>query len=444
VATARRKVAKCLIITATEEGIVASKRRLPGGGGNVTRESIREYAAALRLRYRAVGKAQRGVILDEFCRTTGYHRKAAVRLLNHRPQPALDRRGRPREYGPAVEAAVQQIWEASDRICSKRLAPFLPELVTALERHGEITLPDPVRTQLLQVSPATIDRLLHPERAKGGRRPRTSGSGSATLKAQIPLRTFGEWAEAVPGAVQADLVAHCGESTDGFYLTTLDVVDVATGWTECVSVWGKGQQRVGSALHQARQNLPFALRELHTDNGSEFVNAVVYPWCQRESIHFTRGRPYRKNDQAYVEQKNWSVVRRLIGYDRYSTKAAAAAFERLYRLIRLYVNFFQPVRKLRSKERVGAKVVKRYDPARTPYQRVLAAGVLTEAQQQALEQQYQRLNPVRLRAQIDEALTGLWELADRSRAVGAKVAAEAGEEPSDALSPNPQNREERR
>jgi Integrase core domain len=214
--------------------------------------------------------------------------------------------------------------------------------------------------------------------------------------------------------VQADLVAHCGDSTEGFYLTTLNVVDVATGWTECVSVWGKGQQRVGTAVHQVRQSLPFALRELHTDNGSEFLNAVVYPWCRNEGIRLTRGRPYKKNDQAHVEQRNWSVIRRLVGYDRYATKAALSAFEQLYRLLRLYVNYFQPLRKLVSKERVGSKVIKRYDAAQTPYRRVLRTGILTVDQAQRLDQEYHRLNPVRLRLQIDEALAVLWPLAETS------------------------------
>jgi transposase InsO family protein len=233
------------------------------------------------------------------------------------------------------------------------------------------------------------------------------------LKAQIPVRTFGDWEGVRPGAVQADLVLHCGESAEGFYLTTLDAVDVATGWTECTIVWGKSQERVGGALHGVQRGLPFPLQAVHTDNGSEFLNAVVFPWCQRHAIALTRGRPYKKNDQAFVEQKNWSVIRRLVGYDRYSTKAADTAFERVYRLLRLWVNFFQPVRKLIGKERVGAKVVKRFDHAQTPYQRALAAGVLTEDQRPTLATTYARLNPVRLRAQLDAALDTLWALADR-------------------------------
>lgn len=212
-----------------------------------------------------------------------------------------------------------------------------------------------------------------------------------------------------------DLVAHCGESTDGFYLTTLVGVDVATSWTELEAVWGKGQQRVGTGVHKTRQRLPFRLAEIHTDNGGEFINDVLYRWCKQEGVRFTRGRSYKKNDQAYVEQKNWSVSRRLIGYDRYSSKAAYEQMQRLYGYVRLYVNFFQPVSKLVSKERVGAKVKKRYDQAQTPYQRLLATNTLGEEKREELAKLYATLNPVKLRADIDAALEALWKLADRGR-----------------------------
>src|SRR6185437_9303930 len=282
----------CLISLVTEAGGVASESWLPNHGGNVTRQSVREYLEAVRPRYRAAHKAERGRILDEVCRTTGYHRKSAVRLLRGRAtgrSSSQQPHGRPRSYGSEVGAALRDVWEASDRLCSKRLAPFLAEFVASLERHGRLALPAEVREKLVGLSPATIDRLLAPGRPKG-RRPYTQGTASSRLKAQIPLRTFGDWADVPPGALQADLVAHCGESTDGFYLTTLNAVDVATGWTECQAIWGKGQERVGAGLHHIRRRLPFAWRELHTDNGSEFLNSVVYPWCTKHGIRLTRGR----------------------------------------------------------------------------------------------------------------------------------------------------------
>jgi hypothetical protein len=212
--------------------------------------------------------------------------------------------------------------------------------------------------------------------------------------------------------MQADLVAHCGESTAGFYLTTLTLVDVATGWTEVEAIWGKGQERVAGGVRRIRERLPFALRELHTDNGGEFVNHLLYPWCQREGIRLTRGRPYRKNDQAWVEQRNWQVVRRLVGYDRYATRAAHAQLGRLYETVPAYLNFLQPIRKLTGKARDGAKVIKRYDPARTPYRRLLLADILTPTQRERLERFHQRLDPTAVRARIDADLAALWQLAE--------------------------------
>ncbi len=402
-------------MSVTERGIVASKGVLPNLGGDVTRNVILEYARAASWRYLTASKREKGVILDEFCKTTGHHRKSAVRLLCKPPKPTRAGLGRPREYAsPAVEA-LRQVWEASDHLCSKRLAPFVGELVSVLERHGELDLVPEVRTQLLEMSASTMDRLLKPYRLLGLRRPYTTKKSPGALKALIPIRTFGEWVGVKSGSLQIDLVAHCGESTEGFYLNTLVSVDIATSWCECEAIWGKGKERVGTGVHKTRLRLPFALEELHTDNGSEFINDILYPWCKQEGIRFTRGRPYRKNDQAYVEQKNWSVPRRLIGYDRYSTKAAYEQLQRVYADVRLYVNFFQPTRKLIGKAREGAKVKKQYDEAKTPYQRLLVSGVLDEAKREALATLYASLNPVQLRARIDEDLEALWKLADRSR-----------------------------
>jgi hypothetical protein len=263
------------------------------------------------------------------------------------------------------------------------------------------------------MSPATIDRLLRPYRRLGGRRPFTTTKPGSLLKNSIPIRTFADWEENRSGFLEVDLVAHCGESAEGFYLTTLSTVDVASGWSECVGVWGKGQQRVGGAIHRVRQRLPFPLLGLDSDNGGEFINHHLYTYCHREGITFTRSRSYKKNDSCHVEQKNWSVVRRLIGYDRYSSRAALETLNRLYDLIRLYVNFFQPVMKLVAKTRQGAKVHKVYDTARTPYQRLLDAGVLPETKQQELAATYRGLNPVLLLEQINRNLEHLWRLAER-------------------------------
>jgi hypothetical protein len=269
-----------------------------------------------------------------------------------------------------------------------------------------------VEAQLCQISPSTIDRLLRPYRRLGGRRPFTTTKPGSLLKNSIPIRTFADWQENRPGFLEVDLVSHCGESTNGFYLTTLTSVDVASGWSECVGVWGKGQERVGGAVRQIRQRLPFPLLGLDSDNGSEFINQHLYDYCHREGITFTRSRSYKKNDSCHVEQKNWSVVRRLVGYDRYSSKAALEVLNRVYDLLRLYVNFFQPVMKLLSKTRRGAKVSKVYDKAQTPYQRLVEAGLLTEAKQRELATTYYSLSPVTLLKQINENLERLWNLVE--------------------------------
>ena len=381
----------------------------------MTRGSIREYSEALRGRYLRAGKKEKGRILDEFTQVTGYHRKGAIRVLGrgYQPQPGK-RRGRPQRYGPGVGEGLKAAWEATDRLCSKRLHPFLPELVRVLRRHGDRTMTAEMEAQLCQMSPSTIDRLLRPWRRLGGRRPFSTTKPGSLLKNSIPIRTFADWQEECPGFLEVDLVSHCGESAEGFYLTTLCAVDVASGWSECIGVWGKGQERVGTAVQLVRQRLPFPLLGLDSDNGSEFINQHLYTYCQGQGITFTRSRPYKKNDSCHVEQKNWSVVRRLVGYDRYSSPAALEVLNRLYSLLRLYVNFFQPVMKLVAKTRHGARVHKAYDRARTPYQRLLEAGVLTEAKQRELAASYQGLNPVLLLRQINGNLERLWSLAQRS------------------------------
>jgi hypothetical protein len=256
-----------------------------------------------------------------------------------------------------------------------------------------------------------MDRLLRPARRRLGGQPRRKSPPTTSLKAQVPVRTWSEWVDVAPGSLQADLVLHCGESTEGFYLTTLTAVDVATGWTELQAVWGMGKERVGSAVHRVRQRLPFAMCELHNDNGSEFLNHTLRRWCLKEKIGWTRGRGYQKNDQAYVEQKNWFNVRRCVGYGRYTSKEAYETMQQLYSLLGLYGNFFRPVRKIIAKERQGSKVVKRYDRPLTPYQRVLAAGCLREPDREELITQYLSLNPASLRRRIENTLRRLWSLA---------------------------------
>jgi len=278
-----------------------------------------------------------------------------------------------------------------------------------------------VTRQLLQMSPSTIDRLLRPYRRQGRRHGFSTTRAGSLLKREIPIRTFSDWDEACPGFLEVDLVAHCGESTEGFYLNTLTAVDIHTGWVECQAVWGKQEHKVRGAIHEVRKRLPFVCKGIDSDNGSEFINRELKRYCVEHEITFTRSRPYKKNDSAHVEQKNWSVVRRLIGYDRYSTREAFEQLQYVHGLVRLYFNFFQPVMKLVSKTREGAKVRKIYDTARTPYRRVLESADISDESRQALVELYNELDPVTLLDQINRALDTLWSLTDqrlgRSRSV---------------------------
>lgn len=376
----------------------------------MTQNSIRELVRAIRPRYRHAKRVEKSRILDEFLATTGYHRKHAIRLLNHSlKQQRKDRRGRPKTYTSELTSALIKISEICDRICSKRLQPFLPEMVDVLEREGELVLPKETKCLLLQMSPATIDRRLQRVRRQRQRGRSTTKPGTL-LKQAIPVRTFADWDDARPGFVEIDLVAHCGDSTHGEYLNTLNVVDVPTGWSECLVLANRSQREVSAAIERLRQRLPFPLLGIDSDNDSAFINDNLFRYCKQEKITFTCSRPYKKNDQPHVEQKNWSVVRRLIGYERYESREALALFRAIYQDWRLYVNLFQPVLKLVERHRVGSKVRKRYDTARTPYQRVLESPDVSEEDKERLRQVYSTLNPVVLRRCIDENLEKLWKL----------------------------------
>ena len=373
------------------------------------------YAEVMRARYQLADRAGRGVLLDEYCRVTGHHRKAAIRALG-RPRGRSGRRaGRPRRYGPELRPVLEQLWVASDYLSGKLLHAVLPTLLAALQQHQRRAVDPAAGAALQAASPATLDRLLRACRRRRGRAPQRLAPAVTAMRAQVPVRTWSEWADAAPGALQGDLVLHCGDSTEGFYLATLVGVDVASTWTDLQAVWGLRQQRVTGSVEHVSRRLPFALRAWHSDNGSEFVNRSLLDWCRRHGVAFSRGRPYRKNDQAWVEQRNGLLVRRLVGYDRYSSRAAYAVLQRLYGLVRVQHNVFRPVRKLVSKQRVGARVLKRYDRAQTPYQRLLALGVLSAEQQAALARQLAALDPIALARDIQHTLSVLWKLADTRR-----------------------------
>jgi hypothetical protein len=300
-----------------------------------------------------------------------------------------------------VQEALHLAWTTANHICAKRLIPFLPTLVDSLERHGHLHLSEECRSQLLALSPATADRILKPYRKREGRGISTTRSGTL-LKKQIPVRTFNDWNETKPGFMEADLVAHCGTSTEGSFLYTLTLTDIATGWTECLPLLNRGQEAVVAALKRAQQLLPFPLLGIDTDNGAEFINVELLAFCEQEHITFTRARPRRSNDQCYVEQKNGQIVRKVVGYDRFVGEFPYRQLTELYRALRVYVNCFQPSMKLQTKERDGSKVRRTYDQAQTPMQRLLASDALSTQKQQELLRITEALDPLRLLMQLEQ------------------------------------------
>ena len=286
----------------------------------------------------------------------------------------------------------------------------MPDRVEALERHDELKLASETRSKLLQMSASTIDRRLKGARSKLAYRGRSTTKPGTLLKNAIPIRTFADWDEQRPGFVEMDLVAHCGASAVGEFLHTLNVVDIDTRWTEPVALPNKGQKATFEGIQTMRHRLPFPLLGIDSDSGGEFINHHLFNYCQDEQITFTRARPYKKNDQAHVEQRNWTVVRQVVGYARYESPKALKLLNIIYEDLRLFINFFQPVMKLESKTRMGCKVRKKYDMAQTPYQRVQSSSDVDQDVKRQLNDVYLALNPAELRRRIDANLAKLWRL----------------------------------
>lgn len=372
-----------------------------------------ELLEVVRPRYLKANKLEKQKMLDEFTSVTGYHRKHAIRVLKNKVQVQNHLKGKTKTYqtiyrGEVVQV-LEQIWETYGCICSKRLKPFLPEAIRVLERYKEIKISKDTKELLLKISSASIDRCLRPVRIKSPHGLSTTKPGSL-LKKLITVRTFTEWDEERPGFMEIDLVAHCGNTTEGQYLNTLTCTDLCTGWTDVTALPRRSQEAVSEAIHRMRQRLPFPLLGIDSDNGSEFINDLLYRYCLDEKITFTRSRPYKKNDQAHVEQKNWSVVRHTVGYDRWETDQEFAILESIHADLRLYINFFQPSFKLIAKERIGNKTIKRYDIAKTPYQRVLERKDISLEAKARLMNLYLQLNPAELRRRIDQKTAKLWKI----------------------------------
>lgn len=371
-----------------------------------------ELACTVRRRYRTATNDERRQILSEFVAVSGYHPKYAIEVLNRKetgPKTVRTRNRLPL-YGEAAKQALIVMWEASDRVCGKRLKPLLQILLPSLERHGHLKLDEAIRTKVLAMSAATIDRLLRtPKAATGSKKKRRV---VPEIRRRIPVRTFADWKEPPPGSMEMDLVAHCGDVNRGSYVHSLVLTDIASAWTECTPLVVREKTLLVEALERVRISLPFVLRALDVDNGSEFINETLIEYCIGHGIELTRCRPYRKNDQAWIEQKNGAVVRRMIGYRRFEGFATAQALARLYAVSRFFVNFFQPSFKLAEKSREGAQVTKRYHPPQTPCERLLAHDATSDAVKSKLREVADTLDPLQLLEEIRSMQSHLVGLAD--------------------------------
>jgi hypothetical protein len=384
--------------------------------------SREQYLAALREEYLRGNKKQKTRLLNEARKRTKLNRKVLIRKLTRVPAVGdkPKRRTRGTTYGVELKAPLIQVWELFDFPCGQRLAPILREQTERLRASGGLKCSQEVAEQLREMSAKTIDRLLHREREvrclKQHRRPPVH----PLLYQRVPVKTAAEWDRQEVGNLQLDYVLHCGRSTAGEYLLTLSATDIATGWWEGSPQLGRSQKATQESLERIRQRLPFRIQEVHPDNDSGILNDLLWNYCRRHRIGMSRSRPYQKNDNAWVEQKNWTHVRKVVGYGRFTTVAQGEVLRVLYEAAADFRNFLQPAMKLKEKVRVGGKVRRVYEEPRTPYQRLLELGTLKPRQRRELEQRYQSLDPVKLRRRIEQLRTELFDLLEGDAAI-AKV-----------------------
>ena len=378
--------------------------------------SRRDLVASISPRYLSASKSEKGVILNELVASAGYNRKYAIQLLR-RPQGLAKRSHKPRtrscRYGPPVRHALIDLWKLSDGQCSKLLVAAIPALIERLKAFDEITFCPEIERKLLSISAATIDRLLAPVRRQGAVGISTTRPGSL-IKQQIAIRRFDGWEDDRPGFAEIDLVAHCGPNASGDFAYTLTLTDVATGWVELCAIKNRSQIAVTQALDRITNRMPFPLLGIDSDNGSEFINYHLQRYCAERKIQLTRCRPYKKNDQCYVEQKNGAVVRRLAGYERFESEEAVLHLNRIYVQDRLYRNFFAACRKLTGKTRERNKISKTYDKPQTPYERLLASELITPDEADDLREFYRSINPAQTRRTLEAHCHSLAKYAVRT------------------------------
>jgi hypothetical protein len=376
--------------------------------------AIGEYLERMRERYERAKAPTRTALLNEMAAMTGFHRKALIRRMNRpvdaRRRPGRKKRGRPRVYGPRVVAALIVVWKAAGYPWSARLKALLPSWLPHARRH--IAISEETEQRLRAMSPRQMDRCLGPQKREVRRRLYGRTKPGTLLKHHIPLKTD-RWDVEEPGFSEVDLVSHSGDCAEGEFAYSVNLTDIDSAWVETRAVLGKSQVRVQEALAQMRAQLPFRLQGIDSDNGSEFINAHLYRYCQAEGIQFTRGRPYKKDDNAHIEQKNWTHVRKLLGYERYDTVAALDAINDLYADVRLLQNLFLPSVKLVEKTRVGSRLRRTYDAPQTPVDRLLMGGKGDAAKVAALVRQRARLDPFALAARVDRKLERVFCLANQ-------------------------------
>lgn len=353
--------------------------------------------------YKKASWQMRKQMIGQLILATGYRRDYASYILLNPPVSSKKKLKRVRRSRyETIVPPLRKIYGISNFASGKRLIGMIPLYVETLVRDKELLITDKQKQLLLSVSAATIERIIKPERKKAFGKGRTTTKPGTLLKNKIPIHVFTRWDERKPGFGEIDLVAHCGPTAKGEFAYTLDFIDLDTNWDECVAFLGRGENNAMRAVQTIAERLPFTLLGIDSDNGEEFINWELYRWCKKEEITFTRCREYRKNDQAHVEEKNWSVVRRYSGYRRFDTKEQVDLLNKLYEVLRLYFNFFQATLKLERKVRVSGKVKRIYPKAKTPYQRVLEHPDIPEENKEKLRKQYKTFNPAKLLRAIRE------------------------------------------
>ena len=386
-------------------------------------KSRMEYLECIYQRYRKATKVAKSKMLEEFCKVCKYNRKYAIRLLNAAIPDKQSKGHRKRScvYSQTALSILEAIWKASGHLCSQRLKEALPLWIPFARKRFRIT--EELEQEMLSISPRQIDNRLRSKKMQLKKRIYCTTRPGTLLKSKIPIRTH-NWDIRLPGFMEIDLVAHCGNSNAGQFVYTLNATDIQTAWIERVAVMGKGQRGILNGMSEIKNALPFRLRGIDSDNGEEFINDQLLNFCFqfKPRIEFTRGRPYKKNDSAHIEQKNFTHVRQIFGWDRYESKGAQAAMNDLYtNELRLFQNFFQPSMKLLKKIRVDSKVVRKYDPAQTPFQRVLKSGKYDRAKMKKLKELFVSLDPFELSEKIDQKLQRIFLMASERIRPSAKA-----------------------